>query len=121
MLKKILLILGLAIFISSSQFAFCEEKSVSKEKVIAIATEAVKAKGVKIEGVNIIYDEGGKLWSEQIGKMGYEDKDPNHGILKKGFLKNYRVIYFDFKEELPDIWVFVDKDTGEVLEVYKLK
>jgi hypothetical protein len=36
-------------------------------------------------------------------------------------MKNYRTVYFDFKEPVPDIWVFVDKDTGEVLEVFTCK
>jgi hypothetical protein len=121
MLNKTLLVLVLVVFVTSLRFGFCEDKNLSKEKIIAIATEAVKAKGIKIEAVNVIYDEGGRLWSEQIGKMGYEDKDPNHGILKKGFLKNYRIVYFDFKESIPDTWVFIDKDTGEVLEVYRIK
>ncbi len=55
---------------------------------------------------------------EKLGFVDLEDKTPNHGILKRGFLKNYLTVYFDFKEPLKDVWVFIDKDTGEVFEVY---
>ncbi len=107
------------VMFSLAATAFCAEEEISQEKVIAIATEAVKDSGVSLEEVDIIYDEGGKIWDEKTGILVGEDKSPNHGILRKGFLKNYRVVYFDFKEPLKDIWVFVDKDTGEVLTVYK--
>jgi hypothetical protein len=100
-------------------FAFCGENDLPKEKVIAIATAAAKEAGVVAEEADIIYDEGGKLWDEKTGFLVGEDKSPNHGILRKGFLKNYKIVYFDFKEPVKDVWVFVDKDTGDVLTVYK--
>ena len=119
MIKKILLGLIAGAVLLPWQFAFCGENDFPKDKIIAIATESVKSAGMDITGVNIIYDEGGKLWSEKSGFVGFEDKSPNHGILKQGFLKNYRIVYFDFAEPVKDAWVFLDKDTGEVLAVYK--
>lgn len=118
-MKKLLVVLFVIAALSFSTTAFCEEKDFAKEKIISIATEAAKVEGIDINEVDIIYDEGGKLWSERLGAAGFEDKTPNHGILKKGFLKNYRIVYFDFKEPLKDVWVFIDKDTGEVLTVYR--
>lgn len=90
-----------------------------KDQIISIATEQIKAKGVNIEEVNVVYDEGNRLWSEKIGVLSAASEDPNRGVLTRGFLKNYRTVFFDFKDPLPDVWVFVDKDTGEVLEVYQ--
>lgn len=95
------------------------ETDVTKEEAIEIAKDAAKQKGIDIEGASIVYDEGGKLWCETAGFAIFEDASPNHGILKNGFLKNYRIVFFDFKDPLPDVWVFIDKDTGEVLEVSK--
>lgn len=95
-------------------------QEIPKEKILAIATEEVKAKGYNLEGVSIIYDDGNKLWEEQIGKM-TELNSPNFGIFKKGFMKNYRTVYFDFVDPLPDVWVFIDKDTGDVLEIYRVQ
>jgi hypothetical protein len=42
----------------------------------------------------------------------------NFGIFRKGFMKNYRAVFFDYKEPIKDLWVFVHKDTGEVLDFY---
>ncbi len=98
--------------------AVSQVAGIPREKIIEVATIALKGKGIELNEVNIIYDEGNKLWSEKIGYMAAQDTDPNHGILKRGFLKNYRIVYFDFKEPLKDIWVFIDKDTGEVFEIY---
>ena len=99
--------------------AYCEEKDFAKERIVEIATTAVKGAGFNAQEATIVYDEGGKLWAEKIGEVAFEDKSPNHGILKQGFLKNYRVVFFDFKEPIKDVWVFIDKDTGEVLIVHQ--
>ena len=106
-----------AFLFSMVSFGYAQEKN--KDEVISIAMEALKGQNIQLEDVSVIYDEGGKLWNEKVGYLAEEDKSPNHGILRKGFLKNYKIVLFDFKEPLPDIWVFIDKDTGEVLEVYR--
>lgn len=119
MRKNFLLGLAVVAVFCSWQVSFSAEADFPQEKIIAIATEAVRGTGLSIEEANVIYDEGGKLWSEKSGFISFEDQSPNHGILKQGFLKNYRIVYFDFQEPLKDVWVFIDKDTGEVLTVYK--
>ncbi len=119
-MKKIFVVLlAFAALGFCGRFAFCAQEELTKEKIISIAIEQLKGKGVTLDGVNIIYDEGGKLWSQKSGITTVENQSPNHGLLVKGFLKNYRVVYFDFNEPLPDMWVFIDKDTGEVLDVIK--
>lgn len=119
MIEKVLAGLVVLAVLFWGQAAFCAEKDFPKEEIIAIATAAVQGEGIKVDGVGIVYDEGGKLWEEELGTAKIYDESPNHGILKEGFLKNYRIVYFDFKEPLKDIWVFIDKDTGEVLTVYR--
>jgi len=118
MYKKIVFMIMAVFVLSGVTGAIAQNKELSKDELIAVATEEVKSKGIDVEGVTVVYDEGNKLWAETLGKATVQDESPNYGILKKGFLKNYRTVYFDFKEPLPDIWVFIDKDTGEVLEVY---
>ncbi|TRZ94799.1 hypothetical protein D4R78_05570 [bacterium] len=119
MVKKLIIVLVLSVMLLPLQAAFSEQKDITKDQVISIATLAAKGEGLKVEEAEVIYDEGGKLWLEKAGFVSLEDQSPNHGILKKGFLKNYLIVYFDFKEPINDAWVFVDKDTGEVLSVYK--
>lgn len=111
--------LTIVFLFSGISMLWAEEKT--KDEVIAIASDAVKAANFSLDDVNIVYDEGGKLWSERVGYLKGEDQSPNHGILRKGFLKNYKIVFFDFKEPLADIWVFVDKDNGEVFGVYRDK
>ncbi len=96
-----------------------EQKELSKEKVLEIATAAVKEKGMDLTEVNIVYDDGNKLWEEKIGAATAPDESPNRGVMRRGFLKNYKTVFFDFKEPVKDVWVFIDKDTGEVFEVYQ--
>lgn len=119
MRNKLFLSLVLACFVLCVVPAFAQEakKELSKDEAIAVATEWAKGKGIDIAVASVVYDEGGKLWCETAGIATIENTSPNHGILKNGFLKNYRIVYFDFVEPLPDVWVFIDKDTGEVLEV----
>lgn len=120
MLRKVFTVtIALAALFLISSSLLAQNDEISKEQIIAVATEAFMAEGYKLEDTDIIYDEDGKLWSERIGKITSEDTSPNFGVLKKGFLKNYRTVYFDFKDPLPDVWVFIDKDSGEVLTVYK--
>jgi hypothetical protein len=119
-MKRLVLAVLLAVFFipalaSAGQAG--KKKEISKEQVVAVATEAVKGKGFKLVDVQIIYDDKGRLWSERIGKYTELDKSPNFGIFKRGFMKNYKIVYFDYKSS-PDLWVFIDKDTGEVLEVF---
>ena len=121
MKNKLFLVVALVCFAFCAVAASAQEikKEVSKDEAIAIATKSVAGKGIDIKGAQVVYDEGGKLWCETAGFAIFENLSPNHGILKNGFLKNYRIVFFDFKEPLPDVWIFIDKDTGEVLEVSK--
>jgi hypothetical protein len=119
--RKWLLLLSLLLVPSFSAFAQePQESKLPKEKIIAIATEAVQGEGYSLDEVDIIYDENNQRWEEQIGKMEISNM-PNFGVFKKGFMQDYCTVYFDFKEPAPDLWVFIEKDRGEVLEVYKVQ
>jgi len=116
MKKALLVILAFAVLFSFPS-AFAGKDELSKDEIKAIAIKEVKAKGFKIEGAEIIYDSGNKMWTRKIGYLTQKIDDRNHGVLVQGFQKNYRTVYFDLKEPANDLWVFVDKDTGEVLAV----
>ncbi len=118
-MKRILLGVACLALILNSFVAYGQNKEFTKEHLVGLATQAVKAKGLDINEVDIIYDEGGKLWAQRLGTVRAENTSPNYGILKEGFLKNYRIVFFDFKEPLNDVWVFIDKDSGEVFAVYQ--
>lgn len=120
--KKILfffLLLLLLVLLAITLALFTRNKGLSKTKIIEIAAYSLIKSGIRIDAVDITYDERGKLWSQRFGRAELEDKSSNRGILNKGLLKNYQVVYFDFKEPVKDVWVFVDKDSGKILKVYK--
>jgi len=119
MQKKLVLLLLTVFVFTAVVVSFAAESDFDQDKIVSIATEAVKAKGIEVKDVNVVYDIDGQLWSDRLGAVGFEDTTPNHGILKQGFLKNYKIVFFDYIEPLKDVWVFIDKDTGEVLTVYQ--
>lgn len=118
--RKLLQVMLLAVFFVPS-LVFAEvvnsSEKYSNDQIIEIAAIAAKEKGYDIVEAQVIYDQDGKLWSEKIGKMTDLTSSANFGVFQRGFMKNYRVVYFDYKEPVSDIWVFVDKDSGEVLEI----
>lgn len=124
-MKKLLVVmvaLGLSLAASSALFAQ-EAKGLDEEQIKASATKVVQDKGIILEEVDVIYDEENALWEERVMAVEEAPADPNKGNLPGGILaeKKYQVVYFDFSDEVPtkDIWVFVDKDTGEVITVYQ--
>ena len=126
-MKKLLagiMMLGL-LLASSAVFAQGEAKGLSEDAIKATAIKAVQDKGIVLEEVDIIYDEENALWDERVMAIEGMPSDPNHGNLPSGILaeKKYQVVFFDFLEDAPtkDVWVFVDKDTGELITIYQEK
>jgi hypothetical protein len=111
----------LALVLSFSGEGFCKKtKDIPQGEVLAIATEEVKQQGIDLKDVEVIYDEDGKLWVEKSGFAATEKASPNYGTLIRGFLKNYQIVYFDFKDDsLNDIWVFVDRDSRKAFTAFK--
>ena len=96
-----------------------------EEQIKAIAVKAVQDKGIVFEEADIVYDEENALWEERVMAIEEAPADPNKGNLPGGVLaeKKYQVVFFDFADDAPtkDIWVFVDKDSGEVITLYQEK
>ncbi|MDI6606715.1 MAG: hypothetical protein QME65_06215 [Candidatus Omnitrophota bacterium] len=124
-MKKLLLgvmVLGL-LLAASAVFAQGEAAGISEEQIKAAAIKAVQEKNIVFEEADIIYDEENALWDERVMVIEETPNDPNYGNLPGGVLaeKKYQAVFFDFPEEslTKDVWVFVDKDTGEVITVYQ--
>lgn len=118
-MSKKIIILILVIFYALPVYSLSKE--LSKYEIVAAAAEALKEQGFDLYRVQIIYDDNNQLWRERISKMSDLANSPNFKLFERGFLKNYRAVFFGFKNPPGEVWVFVDKDTGEVLEVYRPK
>lgn len=121
-MRKIAVLL-IVLFLTGFVLMPCQsEAKASKDQMIDNAENALKAGGVNLTSVNLIYDDGNTFWQERIAYI-EQDTSQNHGILPHGILKNkeYQVIYFDFVESSPigDTWVFMDPDTGDVIGIYE--
>ena len=92
------------------------EEELSKEQIIEIATKEAEKEGLNLEWRTIIYDEGNKLWEEKVKTINKE-MAPRYEFLKE---ENYQAVLFALKEGLigGDIWIFIDKVSGEVLTLY---
>ena len=74
-------------------------------------------------GAALIYDADNKKWEERSSAIEKAPADPNYGMLPHGILRNkkYETVLLDFEEGAKhgDTWVFIDKDTGDVLTIYQ--
>jgi hypothetical protein len=114
-----------AVILVFSVLPLCSFAETAKEiEVVEIAKKALTEKGVVYVDAVIAYDKNNQRWREWGRIVEVTPHDPNHGNLPYGMLENkkYHTVYFDYDEDARrDIWVFVDADTGKVLEIYEIK
>ena len=116
MYKKIILVVLFLLWLPSS---YPLEKEMTKYQIVEAAAKALTADGFDLYGVEIIYDENNRMWRERVNKMTDLVNLPNFKLFERGFMKNYRAVLFNFKNPPGEVWVFVDKDTAEVFEIYR--
>lgn len=94
-----------------------------QEEAIRVAKEAASNKGIMVGEAEAIYDPLNKRWEEKVAAIESMPSDPNYGKLPHGMLYNrkYETVLLNFKEgaKEADAWVFIDKDTGDVLTIYQ--
>jgi hypothetical protein len=59
------------------------------------------------------------MWRERVNRMTDLQSSPDFKLFEQGFMKNYQAVLFNFKDPSGEVWVFVDRDNGEVLEIYR--
>ena len=115
----VVVVLVLAVVCGISMADTAEERAVSAAKAAIHAQKIVEGDAV------IVYDPENNKWEERVAVVAKMPADPNHGKLPHGMLynKKYETVLFDFKEDATegDVWVFIDKDTGNVLTIYEEK
>lgn len=113
-------VIGIMLFAVSSTVCVAESPQERAERAAKIAAEDA---GIIVEEAQLIYDPQNKRWEERVAAIEEDPADPNHGKLPHGMLydKKYETVLLDFKEDADsaDAWVFVDKDTGDVILIYE--
>lgn len=124
----ILMIILLGLGCTAFSFHF-KPKELPKEKIINIAVERAAKLGFPKEQTTFVYDEGNKKIKENTRNAGvttYNEKidewvqDPKTTPEKKYPVlegRNYQAVYFSTNNVQlgGDLWIFVDKYSGEVL------
>ncbi len=127
-MKKINVILVILLSISCMGFSFMK-KELSKEKILEIAINRANELGFTLNQVTPYFDEGNKRLKEHSRNSGvstYNEKKeewvydaPSTPTKKYPELedRNYQAVYFAPKEMQlgGDLWIFIDKNTGEVI------
>jgi hypothetical protein len=131
MSKRLFTWLLIIVICLASSFAFSQSNQLTKEKITQIAISKAKDLGYKIEEMNIIYDEGNKSIKEHSRRVRiftYDEKtkkwekdlsvtpEKEHPELRG---KDYQSVYLGPKESGAkggDLWVFIDKNTGDVIK-----
>ncbi len=99
--------------------SYALKKELTKYQIVESATRALNKDGFDLYRVEIIYDQNNKMWREKVNKMTDLQNSPNFKLFERGFMKNYQAVLFNFKNPSGEVWVFADRDTGEVLEIYR--
>lgn len=109
---------------------FSQSDKLTKEQITQIAIGKAQELGYKTEDMNIIYDEGNQKIKEHLKRSGvstyneetktWEKDSPTTPEQEYPELKDkdYQSVYFGPKEMVlgGDVWVFIDRNTGEVIK-----
>ncbi len=95
----------------------------AKARILAAATERLKRAGYNLDGMEALYDEGNALWRERWDQIlvyipeGASPPNPKPEDQPPLIGRNYQAVQFRTKTAgIPaQIWVFVDRDTQEVI------
>lgn len=113
-------VIGVMMFTFSNTACMAESPQERAERAARVAAEDA---GIIVEEAQLIYDPQNKRWEERVAAIEKDPADPNYGRLPHGMLydKKYETVLLDFKEgaDNADTWVFVDKDSGDVILIYE--
>ncbi|MFA5272208.1 MAG: hypothetical protein WC412_07745 [Candidatus Omnitrophota bacterium] len=109
---------------------FSQSNKLTNEQIVNTAIGKAKGLGYKTEDMNILYDEDNKEIKEHLKRSGVSTYNEKTQKLEKDLPttpeqeypelkdRDYQSVYFGPKESIKggDLWVFIDKSTGEVIK-----
>ncbi|MDD4955664.1 MAG: hypothetical protein PHP17_06465 [Candidatus Omnitrophica bacterium] len=99
--------------------SYALKKQLTKYEILAAAGTAMVNDGFQLTGVEVMYDKDNQMWRERVNRMADLMSAPHFKLFERGFMKNYQAVLYNFREPSGEVWVFVDRDSGEVLEIYR--
>ena len=130
MSKRACLWLAVIVLCSVASAAFAQTAELTQEQFIRIAVDKARELGYDTQEMDVVFDEGNKNITEHLKRIGvftYNEetqqleKDPpttpeeEYPELKD---RDYQAVYIGPKAGLlgSDLWVFIDKHSGEVIK-----
>ncbi len=117
--KSLIFLIVIALNTVCTFSSYAIKKELTKYQIVESATKALNKDGFDLYRVEIIYDQNNKMWRERVNRMTDLQSSPDFKLFEQGFMKNYQAVLFNFKDPSGEVWVFVDRDNGEVLEIYR--
>ena len=98
-----------------------------KEIIISVANSFLKSKGIELEQKSVYYDEGNQKWQKEYECIKIQSSAHSYDYTKKlDVLKgrDYQSVVYSPKDPLNLVgihWVFVDRQTKEVIYWFGMK
>ncbi len=116
---SIFFMLGFAIWICG-----CRQSVLTEQQIIEIAINKAKPEKVNLDIREVYYDLGNKAWTRKLVEI--KKNSPDYAKSRNYFeildTYDYQAVLFALKPDLNvlggDLWVFVDKKTGEVITIH---
>jgi hypothetical protein len=118
--NKFVAILLLLVIIATLGIVGCKQNMLTEKAILKIANTEAEKRGHILESDNIYYDHGNKLWKEKLGYIGKNVPDQAER-LKVLDNRKYQAVHYYPKDKMTLgglLWIFVDKETGEVITMY---
>jgi len=137
-MKKKSLISLLCLMFLVLPLSYCSGQGLSKEEIIQLAIVKANELGYDTEEMDVFYDEGNTELQKIFLREGVPACDEEGGECLQGqpgtpeekypslVNRNYQNVYFRTRDEKEvvlgaDLWIFVDKDIGEIINWMSVK
>ncbi len=120
-ISRCAVVLLAAVILASFNQAFALTEELSQPEIIAAAVKALRNQDFILSQVQVIYDRNNHLWRERLYKMPETIKKKIPKLSGKEFMKKYQAVFFGFTDPPGEVWVFVDRYSGRIFDIYRPK
>lgn len=119
-MAKRILFLSLSVLYFVSFFYVAQAQEIlTRGQIVDFALKAAEEQGYELVDFSIVYDEANRRWSE-VMLLVDKEKAQNKGIFEGGYMDKYQAVLIDFTDpQAKDVWVFVDRESGDILTFFE--
>ena len=115
-INRVNLLLSICVTCLFTLLSACSTSALTRQEIVRIAGEQAKGEGIILANRNTVFDRGNKRWHRKFKTIN-TTMAPSYEFLEN---REYQAILYSLKRSQlgGDFWVFVDKQSGEVLTFY---